>query len=240
MTSGNHTTIDVSQFTINITSHLSHITGDRCDCSTRQAFQVRLRRLSDAHCHTPCFVWFSVASHCSVSFLQCAALCPSVTTIEPLPSRLRLSPTSLSARVRRASCLSFLPLFVRPSFTFLPRLASMASCTSCKKRTTSFCFKHKLAVCDDCIAHPLHVELVPCLPCDPYGNYFDWLTSGEYEWPQRCGVCNRSVGTGEGDEAKRAVVRLVCKCLYHRGCLYEELSKKKHGDASLQDDRVSA
>ena len=70
------------------------------------------------------------------------------------------------------------------------------------------------------------------------GNYFDWLTSGEYEWPQRCGVCNRSVGTGEG-EAKLAVVRLVCKCVYHRGCLYEELSTKRRGDAPLQDDRVS-
>ena len=115
----------------------------------------------------------------------------------------------------------------------------MASCTSCKKRTTSFCFKHKVAVCDDCIVQPLHAELVACLPCDPYGNYFDWLTSGEYEWPQRCGVCNRSVGTGEGEEAKRAVVRLVCKCLYHRGCLYEELSKKKQGGTPLQDDRVS-
>ena len=152
----------------------------------------------------------------------------------------------------------------------------MASCTSCKKRTTSFCFKHKLAVCDDCTVQPLHAELVPCLPCDPYGpslsthcvaataqlphssaeadcmadcrlcalcwltgNYFDWLTSGEYEWPQRCGVCNRSVGTGEGEEAQRAVARLVCKCLYHRGCLYEELSKAKKADAPLQDDRVS-
>jgi len=52
-------------------------------------------------------------------------------------------------------------------------------------------------------------------------------------------VCNRSVGTGEGEEAKRAVVRLVCKCLYHRGCLYEELSKKKQADAPLQDDKVS-
>ena len=78
-----------------------------------------------------------------------------------------------------------------------------------------------------------------CVLCALTGNYFDWLTSGEYEWPQRCGVCNRSVGTGEGEDAKRAVVRLVCKCLYHRGCLYEELSKKKQPNVSLQDDKVS-
>ena len=95
----------------------------------------------------------------------------------------------------------------------------MSSCSSCKRRTTSFCFVHKAALCDDCTVSP--VKVVPCRANCAIGNYFSWIADGAYEWPPRCAACQRSVPSDA-----QLVTRLVCKCLYHRSCALDSLSKQ--------------
>ena len=108
----------------------------------------------------------------------------------------------------------------------------MASCISCKKRTTSFCFVHKSALCDDCLITPKDPELSRCESNCVIRNYFDWLADGEYEWPPRCALCNRTVGNEKG-----VARRLVCKCLFHQSCLQEAFSKRT-SDLPLTENRV--
>ena len=108
----------------------------------------------------------------------------------------------------------------------------MASCTSCKKRTTSFCYVHKVAVCDDCIVTPRDPQLSRCEANCVIRNYFDWLADGEYDFPPLCSLCNRTV-TAEPANA----LRLVCKCLFHPPCLTEALSKRRSDVVPLVDNR---
>ena len=109
----------------------------------------------------------------------------------------------------------------------------MASCTSCKKRTTSFCFVHKSAVCDDCIVQPKDAELFRCAPNDVIRNYFDWLADGDYQWPPLCTLCDKEVPADKG-----VAIRLVCKCLFHQRCLQDAFTKRR-SDIPLTDNRVN-
>eukprot|EP01112_Ceratiomyxa_fruticulosa_P008313 TRINITY_DN2153_c0_g1_i2.p1 TRINITY_DN2153_c0_g1~~TRINITY_DN2153_c0_g1_i2.p1 ORF type:complete len:369 (-),score=69.96 TRINITY_DN2153_c0_g1_i2:148-1254(-) len=73
----------------------------------------------------------------------------------------------------------------------------------CKKRTESFCFVHKKAVCETCIVldHPTCVVR----------SYFEWLNDNEYETPL-CGIC-------KGELASDNSVRLMCFDLFHPECI---------------------
>ena len=108
----------------------------------------------------------------------------------------------------------------------------MASCTSCRRRTTSFCYVHKAAVCDDCIVSPKDAQLSRCEANCVIRNYFDWLADNDYEFPPQCSLCNRSI---TADAA--STVRLVCKCLFHRPCLTEAFGRRRSADVPLTENR---
>ena len=102
----------------------------------------------------------------------------------------------------------------------------MASCTGCKKRTTSYCYIHKSSICDDCIIAP---------PVQPYdsdkilqhdandviGNYFDYLADPSYIYPPVCTICMSNIPNDA-----QSMIRLVCKCLYHTQCIYNNLHQQ--------------
>ena len=58
----------------------------------------------------------------------------------------------------------------------------MASCLGCKKRTTSFCYRHKYSICDNCIINPVNTTFQVCEPNCYISNYFDWLSDNDFEW----------------------------------------------------------
>jgi len=73
----------------------------------------------------------------------------------------------------------------------------------CRKRTDLFCFVHKKAVCESCIAS----EHKTCV----IKTYVEWLTDSEYE-PATCGIC-------KGDLTDENVLRLTCLDLFHPECI---------------------
>jgi len=84
-------------------------------------------------------------------------------------------------------------------------------------RTPFFCFVHKRGICEnDCLAPSANKkgEHVNCV----VKTYREWLTDAEYDWPPRCSLCFQKL-----DDDPNNVIRLVCKCLYHRRCLAEKL-----------------
>lgn len=117
----------------------------------------------------------------------------------------------------------------------------MASCSSCKKRTTSFCYNHKCATCDDClgtinqsISQSAIQAINPAIKCQSncvVGNYFDWLIDGEFEWPIKCTACNRII---TADQSTNQSIRLVCKHVFHRDCLTEAFTKQLETKISSQ------
>jgi len=73
----------------------------------------------------------------------------------------------------------------------------------CKKRTELFCFVHKKAVCENCIATDHQVCVVK--------SYVEWLTDPDFE-PPSCGIC-------KGELAEGSTVRLLCLDMFHPECL---------------------
>jgi len=73
----------------------------------------------------------------------------------------------------------------------------------CRKRTDLFCFVHKKAVCESCIA----TEHKTCV----IKTYVEWLTDSEYE-NVSCGIC-------KGELSDENVLRLTCLDLFHPECI---------------------
>jgi len=126
----------------------------------------------------------------------------------------------------------------------------MASCIGCKKRTTSFCYRHRCSVCDDCstlkaqsqsiapiqsntstATPPTALPSVPCVANCPIGNYFSWLADGDFTYPPRCSLCSNTI-TSEGSDG---VVRLVCKCMFHRQCMVDSIQTSVASGTSTKD-----
>eukprot|EP01108_Squamamoeba_japonica_P008950 TRINITY_DN813_c0_g4_i1.p2 TRINITY_DN813_c0_g4~~TRINITY_DN813_c0_g4_i1.p2 ORF type:complete len:255 (+),score=49.91 TRINITY_DN813_c0_g4_i1:245-1009(+) len=87
-----------------------------------------------------------------------------------------------------------------------------------KKRTKTFCFDHKKAVCDSCIVDDHAV-------C-PIGTYREWLEDSEFETPV-CGVCR-------GALTKEKSIRLTCFHLIHTECLDVHGAAQADSNGQLQ------
>eukprot|EP00808_Paulinella_micropora_P005137 g2747.t1 len=102
-------------------------------------------------------------------------------------------------------------------------------CGICKKRkTTAFCFVHKRSVCDNCLLiPPTATNGKHCAKDCFVSTYSKWIADADYDWPPRCGECNRALATDD------QLARLPCYCLYHTSCLTEWLGKQsQHTPAS--------
>jgi len=51
-------------------------------------------------------------------------------------------------------------------------------------------------------------------------SYHEWIVDNEYDWPPRCGSCNRTIN----DDGKK-IARLPCYCMFHQDCLLSQLSQ---------------
>lgn len=108
----------------------------------------------------------------------------------------------------------------------------MGYCKNCAKRSTAYCFVHKRHVCDDCLGSPDNKNQKEPSPCE--GNcvvksYFSWIADADYDWPPKCGCCNRSMSTGRSN-----LVRLNCYCTFHKTCMTKMIKTalSKAGDTT--------
>lgn len=109
----------------------------------------------------------------------------------------------------------------------------MSSCGGCKKRTTTFCYDHQTALCDDCIMELPSVIYKPESAMQhqhncTYGNYYDWLSSPEFERPVTCTVCNHILSN-----SREQITRLVCKCMFHAHCFAEHVNNNSNSGSPL-------
>jgi len=109
----------------------------------------------------------------------------------------------------------------------------MGYCSSCKTRTSSFCFVHKRHVCDNCIIVPRDGG-VACEANCVVRTYFDWLDDADYTWPPRCTLCNRTVTSDPVSS-----LRLSCKCVLHSSCLRHMIQRAHSADQSLDGLKIT-
>eukprot|EP00741_Cyanophora_paradoxa_P004924 tig00000849_g4778.t1 len=82
----------------------------------------------------------------------------------------------------------------------------------CKCRSVSqmYCFCHRTHVCENCICKGHEVCVVR--------SYLEWVQDSEYEWPQKCPVCQQALEES-ADPANPTTIRLMCRDVFHVACL---------------------